>query len=193
MCLRRFFRTWKSSGHLALSSVTSDEWMGELSKLFSKESAKRVTLLGLGNPIKSDDSLGLYIITKLRRKYGANPNRFVKIILPTSLAIERATSKINYNHPKTTAQTLIVFDAIESNLPAGSIIFTDVRETKYGFFATHNIPIRLVTSSTIDKNNTYVLGVQPKNIDVGEILSDEILVSSDLIVRTIGELIEGVS
>lgn len=168
----------------------NDGWAKELSGLMSKGTLRHITLIGVGNPIKSDDSVGLYIISKLRRKYGTSPSKFVKIVQASSS--ESAISKIENKPGGKISEMLIVFDSIESNSPAGSIIFANVGDTKYGFFATHNVPLRLIPSVASNMSDIFVLGVQPANTEVGENLSEIVLVSADRIVSTIGELIEEV-
>jgi hydrogenase 3 maturation protease len=169
----------------------SEEWKNKLTQLISENTKNKLSFLGIGNPIKSDDAVGLYILSKLRKKHGANPKRFLKIVHSSSP--ERALSKIvegQHQQRQRNPEATIIFDALESNSRPGTIIFANVRETRYGFFATHDIPLRLLSTVVTNSSKIFILGVQPANMDIGEKLSDVVLVSANLIIAEIGKLIE---
>jgi hydrogenase maturation protease len=169
--------------------TNQEEWANQLNAhIRPNGSSRRITFIGVGNPIKSDDAVGLYMISQLRKKCGTNPRKFVRIE-PVSSS-EVAFSKVGRRAERGNNETFIVFDAVESNVSAGSIIFASIGETKYGFFATHNVPLKLIPGLATNASNIFILGVQTVNTDIGETLSDIVRDSADKIVDKIGELIK---
>jgi hydrogenase maturation protease len=125
----------------------------------------RVHLLGVGNPIRQDDAIGLEIVSSLRRKLGPRPSPNV-IIHPPSLMPERLLSKV-----AGTGERIVIFDAVEANREPGALVCASLADTKFGFFATHNVPLRLIPGVAGNLGRTFVVGVQPESLGVGEGLS----------------------
>jgi hydrogenase maturation protease len=170
-------------------ALVQDNWAHELDSCFhAVGSHKHITFIGTGNPIKCDDSVGLYIISKLYTKYGTAPRKFVKIAHATSL--EASFARLAQNGRADVTDLAIIFDAIESNVPPGSIIFANLARTEYGFFATHNVPLKLVPSIANNIDNVFILGVQTETIGLGEELSSCVRHSAELIIDRISNLIE---
>jgi hydrogenase 3 maturation protease len=170
----------------------SEAWAEKLQDfLESSKGRKHILFAGLGNPIKGDDSVGLYIVTKLRREHGANPVKSIHIAYASSS--EHTFSTITNRKKANLDESIILFDAIEANSPPGTIIFANVQESKYGFFATHNLPLKLISDFANNNSNTFVLGIQPANIEVGENLTEPVLISANRVVEFIGKFIESAS
>jgi hydrogenase maturation protease len=94
---------------------------------------------------------------------------------------------------KVEAESVIIFDAIEHDSEPGSIIFARLGDTRFGFFATHNIPFKLIPCLSANLENVFVLGIQPRNIDIGEGLSETVLDSANEVVEKLQMIIEGVN
>lgn len=156
----------------------------------SGSTSGRIRFFGLGNQIKGDDSVGLYIVSKLRGKYGSSPSRFVSIESISSS--ERTFSKIGKSKGNL-EEKIIIFDAIESDSAPGSIRFANIKDEKYGFFATHNVPIGLIPSVASKVENIFVLGVQPERIEIGKDLTPTVSNSADKIIDKIGKFIRDLS
>jgi hydrogenase 3 maturation protease len=161
------------------------EWESSIKALFRAE--KQVHFVGVGNPIKSDDGVGLFIATELRKKLGSQPKRRVKIH-SNSFSPDLLISKVAKE-----AGSLVIFDAVEHNSHPGSIIFAKLEDTKFGFFATHSLPFKLIPGISANLENIFVLGVQPGNVDIGEGLSDVTLSAANEVVDRLSVLIEGVN
>jgi hydrogenase maturation protease len=165
------------------------EWVAELGALFgSLENGKSITFIGLGNPIKSDDSVGLQIISKLRKELGAKPKKFIRIDSGRA-SPEVAISRVE---KKTEGETIVLFDAVETNSVPGSIIFANLEKSKFGFFATHNIPLKLVPTITAHLSSIFVVGIQPGNTEIGESLSQPVRESMDWVIETVTKMIREV-
>ncbi len=165
-----------------------EKWANELlAFLDSVDRPKHVTLVGVGNPIKGDDFAGLYVASKLRRRYGANPNKYVRIT--KELTPERVFS--NFARTKRLNETFLIIDSVEANLDPGSIVFASLADTKYGFFGTHNIPLKLFSDLRPSLAGIFVVGIQPENLEIGEGLSNTVRSSADRIVERVSDYIVG--
>lgn len=158
-----------------------DEWMARLKTLLNQN--RPIHLIGVGNPIRGDDALGLFIASKLRKRLGARPSKLVKIH-ESSIAPEFQIAKISK------LDSLIIFDAVEHNSEPGSIIFANLGDTRFGYFATHNIPMKLIPNISENMANIFVLGIQPGNVHIGEGLTKIVLASANQIVERLAGLVE---
>jgi hydrogenase 3 maturation protease len=165
---------------MVASNTVRNGWRRQLSEYLSVP-AGRVHLIGTGNQLRGDDAVGLYIVGRIRKLYGRFLPAGVKIH-PASLNPEMLMSKVGMLQEK-----MVVFDAVECNSSPGTIICSDLTDTKYGFFATHNIPMRLIPSLSAGSGTALVTGIQPLSLEVAEGLSGPVRTSADEIVRYLGE------
>lgn len=170
-----------------MSKVMDEKWAIELlAFLDSADGPKHVTLVGVGNPMRSDDFVGLYVASKLRRRYGANPNKYVRI--STESEPERVFSKLAKTEKRNEA--ILIIDSVEANLDPGSIVFASLEDSKFGFFATHNIPLRLFSDFVAGPAGIFVVGIQPENLEIGEGLSGVVRFSADQIIERVSNYID---
>lgn len=87
-------------------------------------------------------------------------------------------------------ERIVVIDAVEAQMKPGTIVCARFSETKFGFFATHNVPLRLVPGVAENAADTYIVGIQPDSVGVGEGLSDVVKRSSMKLVSMIANLVE---
>jgi hydrogenase maturation protease len=87
-------------------------------------------------------------------------------------------------------ERIVVIDAVEAQKKPGAIVCARLSETKFGFFATHNVPLRLVPGVAENAADTYVVGIQPDSVGIGEGLSDVVKESSVKLVAMIASLVE---
>ncbi|HUI01031.1 MAG TPA: hydrogenase maturation protease [Nitrososphaerales archaeon] len=161
------------------------EWVEAVADFFARPPPGTLVLFGVGNPIKRDDSVGLYIATRLRSRLGSAPTARVKIHRPVDQA-ELAISRLDLQSSR-----LLLFDAIEAGKPPGSVVFANLDDTKYGFFVTHNIPLRLLPSVRENGKNVFVLGVQPHDVGIGEGPSEPMVQVAEKIVSVVSGCIGG--
>ena len=128
---------------------------------------RAVHIVGVGNSIRQDDAAGLEVVSMLKRS-GPGKMQNVKIH-PNSLNPERVMSRVASRGEK-----LLLFDAVEANEAPGSVLFAGLEDTKYGFFATHNVPLRLVPGLSEHLGDAKVIGIQPEILGVGEGLSETV-------------------
>jgi hydrogenase maturation protease len=87
-------------------------------------------------------------------------------------------------------ERIVIIDAVEAQKKPGTIVCARLSETKFGFFATHNVPLRLVPGVAENAADTYVVGIQPESVGIGEGLSDLVKKSSMKLVAMIASLVE---
>lgn len=135
--------------------------------------------------MRSDDGVGLEVIRTLRSALRLASAPGVKVH-PVSAMPERAISKLASEGAR-----MVIFDAVEAAREPGEIVFSRLADTKYGFFATHNIPFRLVPGLAARGNDVLIVGVQPESLEVGEHLSETARASVKKIVAAVAELVGG--
>jgi hydrogenase 3 maturation protease len=145
---------------------------------------REVHILGIGNPIKQDDALGIELVSKLRRLLGSEPLPGMRIHPPT-LTPERLLVRLSSGKGR-----IVLFDAIEAGKPPGTVVCAKLEDTKFGYFATHNIPLRIIPSIRRLDGNVRVVGVQPAAVDVGEGLSYEVNVSCEKLIAAVVSMVE---
>ncbi len=143
-----------------------------------------VDLVGVGNTMRGDDAVGIEIVSRLRSRLGGSPKGLK--IHPAALMPERLLSKI-----ASSSHRAMVFDAVEASRPPGSIVCRRLSETKYGFFATHNVPLKLIPGMEPRLRDFYIVGVQPASLGVGEGISDAAARAVESIVKFFTERAEG--
>lgn len=152
-------------------------WTKGLGAFLAAVGQDKLVLLGVGNPIKSDDSVGLFIADSLHEAIGDGPRLS---ILSADAYPELALSRVDLR-----SSHLLIFDAMEAGARPGAIVLAGIGDTEYGFFATHNLPLKLHPSIVNRYERVSILGVQPGNLEVGEALSP---VVKDAAERVVGEV-----
>jgi len=158
----------------------SQDWRKELKETVS-DGRRQVHLVGVGNELKSDDAVGLQIASSLRSRLGASPVPGVEIH-PCTPMPERLLSKLASGDGR-----IIVFDAVEASVKPGEVVFRSMADTQYGFFGTHNIPLRLVPGLKDRMGDFFLVGIQPASLDVGLGLSKTVQGSVSEIVAVVAE------
>jgi hydrogenase 3 maturation protease len=162
-----------------------EQWVNRLEDLFADPHG-RLHIIGLGNPIKKDDGVGLWIVEKLRRKVSnLRVKKFVNVH-PALLRPESLVSKVVAE-----GHRALIVDAVEFNAAPGSILLDSLSGTKHGYFATHNIPLRLIPTLAQENNleRAHILGVQPLSTEVGEGLTEPISMSAQTILNELERII----
>ena len=138
-----------------------------------------VTVIGVGNPLMSDDGFGLQVLNELRRSPGISP----RIEL-----VDGGTWGMNLLPTIEDAQALIFVDAINMGLPPGTPVVLErpalprFLETK---LSPHEIALRdVITLADLRGNlpeRTVAIGVQPEHVRLGRALSPKVAAQLRLI------------
>lgn len=127
----------------------------------------RLVILGVGNPLRGDDSLGLEILKRLEGKLP----REVKVI-NGGLAPENFISKIKNFKPT----HVLIIDAAHFGGENGEAILIPPEETTGITISTHTIPLNIL-AWLIQKDTDIkmlLLGIEPKDLGFGEGLSPKV-------------------
>ena len=162
----------------------SADWRERLRETIA-DSRRPVHLVGVGNELKTDDAAGLEIASGLRSRLGVSPAPGVRIHSFTQMP-ERLLSKLASGRGR-----IVVFDAVEASAKPGEVVFRPLADTKYGFFGTHNIPLKLVPGLGERLGDLYLVGVQPESLEVGIGLSETVRQSVNEIVAVVAEGVAG--
>lgn len=132
-----------------------------------------VLFVGMGNRIKSDDGVGIYIAEQLKDKGLQN-------VIIAENSIENYLGKIN-NHP---SDTLVIIDAVDLNQPAGYYELLPISKIINTTSNTHNLSLDTI-SSFLDASEQWVLGIQPGDVAFGMEMSADMFQIADQVVEGI--------
>lgn len=164
-------------------SARTDDWSTKLREILGDGTAP-LHLVGVGNKLRSDDAAGLEIVSSLRSKLKASHSNGLKAH-PVSSMPERLLSRLASD-----GERIVVFDAVEAGREPGEIVCCSLAETKFGFFATHNVPFRLIPGLAARENDVFIVGIQPESLEVGEGITDRVEASCQKIVNLVSEIVE---
>ena len=145
---------------------------------------RRLVVLGIGNPLRGDDAVGLRVIQNLSEKTLENV-----LLLECDTVPENYISKIEEFNPT----HVLMIDAAQLNEEAGTSRLISIEEIARVTLSTHTLPLSFVAE--IIKQNTgadvILLGIQPESIEFKEGLSPKLQKATrkiaDLIIEVIKE------
>ncbi|MBU8891689.1 MAG: hydrogenase maturation protease [Bacteroidales bacterium] len=123
---------------------------------------KKKLFVGIGNVLKSDDGIGVYICDNIKDSSSIQK-------LSVEISIENYIGKINSLSP----DVLILVDCVEFGKQAGYYELLPAEKVKDFTLNTHNISLKRI--SELFKMPVFILGIQPKNIDFGEEISEIVM------------------
>jgi len=146
----------------------------------------KIIIVGVGNTLRGDDGFGPALIEKLKKNFeeiGDRQYKSIPILIDAGNAPENYAGKIAKKKP----DTILIVDAIDLGLKPGEyeiIKRTDMVETG---FTTHNMSLSMFIEFLEKETGAeiYILGVQPKNVNLGEEISVSIQNTLDEISRLI--------
>jgi len=139
-------------------------------------------VLGIGNILKSDDGIGIYIAEKL--------NKYLKEAKSEVIVIDCGTTPENYTSVirKHNPDTLILVDATDMGLSPGSYRIIPPERIEVMHFSTHTIPLSVFISYVSEFCGEVVLiGIQPDKMEVGTALSSKVQRSGNVMAKFIIE------
>ncbi len=132
------------------------------------EGAERVVVAGIGNPIRSDDFVGVKIVQGLKAKV---PDRVMLIECET--VPEAYLQQITEFEP---THVLLIDAAILALRSGESRLIEPTRLTDFPAFSTHMLPLRLfceyINAST--KAKISLLLIEPEKTDFGEEMTSSV-------------------
>jgi len=127
----------------------------------------RLIILGIGNPLRGDDSLGLRIANNLRGKTPKN----VKVIYG-GITPENFVGKIKRFKPS----HVLMIDAAHFGGKPGEPRLIPPENTSGIALSTHVMPLYILAWLIQKETSAKVilLGIEPKNLNLGEEISPEV-------------------
>jgi len=155
-------------------------------------------VLGIGNTLKGDDGIGIYIVEKVIRyleevKKGPKQAKFM-VARKKVIAINCGTTPENYTSiiRKHNPDRLILIDAAEMGLSPGSYRIIPPEKIEVMHVSTHSMALSFLMSYVSELCKDIVLvGIQPGKMDFGTELSSAVRRSGDRVANLIME--EGLS
>ncbi|MBA4322079.1 MAG: hypothetical protein C0408_04615 [Odoribacter sp.] len=135
---------------------------------------KKILFVGIGNVLKQDDGIGVYISRNIKETHRI-------LSLTVEVSIENYIGKINSLKP----DILILIDCVDLNLAPGSSRLLPLGEIQDLTFNTHNISLKRL--SDFFKVPTFILGIQPENVDFGENISYLVMTVAGKIIQQINK------
>ena len=145
--------------------------------------AKKVVVAGIGNPIRTDDYVGLYIVEQLRGKLPENV-----CLLETETVPESYLLDIEEFHP---THVLLIDAAFLSLKPGEARLIDPMNIDDYSAVTTHLLPLRIfceyIKQSTGAKIESLL--IEPKSMEFGEGLSKEVQTTADRLTKILTNLL----
>lgn len=139
-----------------------------------QQTDNRKLFAGIGNVLKSDDGIGVYISNEIKETDTIQK-------LTVEVSIENYLGKINSLNP----DVLILIDCVDFGKNAGYCELLPAEKVKDFTFNTHNISLRKI--SELFKMPVFILGIQPQNIGFGEEISEIVLHTAHQIINIINQ------
>ena len=147
-------------------------------------------VLGIGNPLGSDDAAGPLVVKRINERLMAEPDapnsstphRPDIMAIDAGSAPESYTSVIRKNRP----EQLILVDAADMGLPPGSIRLLSMEQIATPSFSTHSMPLSTLVSYVRELcGEVHIIGIQPKSTKAGNRISLPVRKSSERVAELI--------
>jgi len=145
-------------------------------------SAERVVVAGIGNPIRSDDFVGVKIVQNLQGKVSGR----VYLIECETVPESYLQSIVEFNP----THVLLIDAAILGLKPGETRFVSPERMADFPAISTHMLPLRIfceyLTATT--KAKIALLLVEPKNVEFGEGLTPDVQAAAEKITNILLKL-----
>jgi hydrogenase 3 maturation protease len=143
-----------------------------LNEIISQSKDKKLLFTGIGNVLRSDDGVGVYICQRIV------PSPSIAV-LNVEVSIENYIGKINGLNP----DLLILIDCMYLGQTPGTYRIMGTNEIADQTFNTHNISLNRLKD--FFRMTTLILGIQPRSVQFGENLSPDVRNSAENIIQII--------
>jgi hydrogenase 3 maturation protease len=145
--------------------------------------AKKVVVAGIGNPIRSDDYVGLNIVEKLKGKLPGTVCLLECETVPESYLLD--IEEFNPTH-------VLLIDAAFLGLNPGEASLVDAEKiTDFSAITTHLLPLRIFCEYVKQATGAKIalLLIEPKSMEFGEGLTAEVQAVAERITKILLELL----
>ena len=145
-------------------------------------SGKKVAIVGVGNEDRGDDGAGVEIVRRLRAKIESQN----LLLIEAGKVPENFTKEIKEFGPEIT----ILIDAADFGGKPGEVILAPPDSIKGVAFSTHALPLSMLAEYIQRESGSRVLllGIQPKQTQLGEKLSTEVENTITKLVERVAEI-----
>jgi hydrogenase 3 maturation protease len=142
---------------------------------------KKIAILGMGNNLRSDDGLGLYIIERLSID---DPRVMIENVGSVPEGFARNLAEFG-------AERVIMIDAADMMKPPGHTELVTKDRIGGINLSTHSMPLSFLMMYLEQETGgkTVLIGIQPKSIQFGEGLTPEIQAVVDTIIKTLERVV----
>ena len=152
------------------------DWRSRLRRILAEASeGGQVIFIGIGNPLRGDDGIGVKIAEDLKallRRGGVE----VMVIEDRVDLIPKVLENRNVS-------LIIFFDAADFGGKPGEIRMMSVSESSGKTLSTHDLPIELMLKISGTNAPAYVIGIQATAIKFGEEIRPQVVEAGKAIVR----------
>lgn len=151
-------------------------------KFFEGENDRRIVILGIGSSIRSDDAVGMEVVKCLKKKKMKNV-----LLISADTNPESFTGPIRRFSPS----HVLMIDAAHMSVEPGTGKLIPIELIRKGSISTHHLPLSELATFIKETMNAKValLGIQPKNLSIGSVLTPELRNAAERISNTIYESI----
>jgi hydrogenase 3 maturation protease len=145
--------------------------------------AKKVVVAGIGNPICSDDYVGLNIVEKLKGKLPENVCLLECETVPESYLLD--IEEFNPTH-------VLLIDAALLGLNPGEVSLVDSEKiTDFSAITTHMLPLRIFCEYVKQATGAKIalLLIEPKSMEFGEGLTAEVQAAAESLTKILLDLL----
>ena len=145
-------------------------------------SATRVIIAGIGNPIRNDDFIGTKIIQQLHNKLSNNVYLIECETVPENYLLEIEAFKPSH--------VLIIDAAMLKLTPGETLLVFPEQLDEFTIFTTHALPLLMFNNylKHFTNSKTALLLIQPKNVELGETITTELKKTANQIASVLIEL-----
>ena len=151
-------------------------------------------ILGIGNTLKGDDGIGIYIAEKIDKYLKEVRKKSKQAKFPGTgrevIAISCGTTPESYTLTirKHNPDKLILVDAADMGLSPGSYRIIPPEKIEVMHISTHDIPLSIFISYVSEFcEDIMLIGIQPGKMDIGTALSGTVQRSGDRVANLLIE------
>ena len=160
-------------------------WREELRRIIKGSLAGEgdLMLIGIGNPLRGDDGVGVEIVRILMQSLR---NEKVKVLIVEDRVdlIPRMLRDVN-------PRLILIFDAADFGGRPGEVRIMSPDEASGRTISTHDMPLNLMLRLADKDAPTYVLGIQVETLEFGRGISPAVKAAADEVASFLLNLLAG--
>jgi len=160
-------------------------WREELRRIIEASLAGEgdLILIGVGNPLRGDDGVGVEI-ARILMQYLRNERVKVLIVEDRVDLIPRIIEDVN-------SRIILIFDAADFGGRPGEVRIMSPDEASGKTISTHDMPLSLMLRVAEKDAPAYVLGIQVETLEFGRGISPAVKAAADEVASLLLNLLAG--